>query len=109
MEGESVSDELVTHVKCAWCFKPVHFVHEHYKGDVPALFRLMDHYGVGVLCKACSDASKEREEREKYRQESKERQARLKAATGDSQDALLREIMEQRKKRPGDHGMLPGR
>lgn len=43
------------------------------------------------------------------RSESKDIRARLKEAQGEEQDALLRRIMEARKRRPTDHGLLPGR
>ncbi|HEX7900670.1 MAG TPA: DNA primase [Planctomycetota bacterium] len=58
---------------------------------------------------ARAEAARQTLETAAYRSESKDRQARLKEATGESQDALLREIMNARKRRPTDHGLLPGR
>ena len=51
----------------------------------------------------------EEEARARYRKESEEIRKKLKEDTGDAQDELLRRVVEIRKKRPGDHGMLPGR
>ncbi len=54
-------------------------------------------------------AAREALERAEFRTESNDRRERLKTAQGEEQDALLRRIMEARKQRPRDHGLLPGR
>jgi hypothetical protein len=54
-------------------------------------------------------AAREALERAAARSESKDIRARLKEAQGPEQDALLRQLMDKRKKRPTDHGLLPGR
>ena len=43
------------------------------------------------------------------REESKARLDRLKGASPEEQAALLKQVMESRRKRPTDHGLLPGR
>jgi len=54
-------------------------------------------------------AAREALERAGFRTESNDRRERLKTAQGEEQDALLRKIMDARKQRPKDHGLLPGR
>jgi hypothetical protein len=51
----------------------------------------------------------ERQEREKFRQESMERRKALKAASPEGMDAILRQMAKARKERPQDHGTLPSR
>ena len=48
-------------------------------------------------------------QRAAMRKESKSRTERLKSATGAEQDELLRQAIEARRRRPRDHGLLPGR
>jgi len=48
-------------------------------------------------------------ERSSARRESSERRIRLKSASGDEEAELLRQVMEARRRRPQDHGLMPGR
>lgn len=45
----------------------------------------------------------------RYREESRDRRSRLKNASPGEQDDLLRQALDARRKRPRDHGLLPGR
>ena len=48
-------------------------------------------------------------ERADYKVESSERRSRLKNATPEEEAKVLEELMEARRRRPHDHGLLPGR
>jgi DNA primase len=47
--------------------------------------------------------------REEHRSEARDRRARLKNASPEEEADLLRQVMAARKRRPKDHGLLPGR
>jgi DNA primase len=47
--------------------------------------------------------------REESKVESQGRRERLKSATPEEENEILRQVVEARKKRPRDHGLLPGR
>ena len=65
----------------------------------------VDREGAPQRVKACLDALA----RADYRAESKDRRARLRNASPEEETELLRQLMEARKRRPQDHGLLPGR
>jgi DNA primase len=83
------------------------------RGDAPALGALaVEVAGIEITAQEANgriEAGLAALSREEGRAEARDRRERLKNATPDEEAELLRQAMDARRKRPRDHGRLPGR